>query len=334
MGWAEGDRRVVLAGDHAATQHSRLTGALTTSWEVELVGEDAPPEVQRAAFAQADALVTVRHRDDVPPTPRLRLLQVPAAGYDQIGLALLPPGCILANSYAHEDGIAEYVMAGILHFTVELARQDRELRQRDWRSSHVVFGPLRRELGGATLGLIGVGHIGSAVALRAKAFGMRVVGTARRRQVPPRGVDALVSCDALLESADFVVLACPLNEETRGLIDAEALTRMKPHAVIVNVARGPVIDDRALFEALSAGRLRGAVLDVWYHYPTADDPRPMPSRYPFDTLDNVIMTPHTSGWTEPMMVNRWKGIAQNLDALARGEPLANVVHPRPEGPFA
>ncbi len=134
---------------------------------------------------------------------------------------------------------------------------------------------------------------------------------------------------ALLAESDYVVIACPLSDETRGLIDADALAHVQDSAVIINVARGEIIDERALFDACQKRAIGGAVIDTWYRYPTAGDPeteRCLPSRYPFQRLDNVIMTPHASGWSRGLLHRRWRVMIDNFNRRARGEPLMNVVH--------
>jgi phosphoglycerate dehydrogenase-like enzyme len=130
---------------------------------------------------------------------------------------------------------------------------------------------------------------------------------------------------ALLHESDFVVLALPLEPSTAGVIGTQQLAKMKPGAVIINVARGALIDERALFEACRDKRIGGAVIDTWFKYPAHGDAVAEPSNLPFRELENVIMTAHASGWTEGLRPRRCKMIAGNLDRLARGEPLINVV---------
>jgi phosphoglycerate dehydrogenase-like enzyme len=122
-----------------------------------------------------------------------------------------------------------------------------------------------------------------------------------------------------------VVVACPLAAETRGLLDARRLGLMKETGVLINVARGEVVDEDALFAALRDKTIHGATLDVWYNYPTITAREAAPSRHPFHELPNVYMTPHCSAWTEGLFERRWGFIAANLDRFARGEPLKNVV---------
>ena len=112
--------------------------------------------------------------------------------------------------------------------------------------------------------------------------------------------------------------------ETRGLINAARIARMKPDAVIINVGRGPVVDETALYAALSENRFRGAVIDVWYQYPTDEHSDRLPSRFPLEKLDNIIMTPHSSASTNAMRARRWRFVAENLNRFAQGESLRNV----------
>jgi phosphoglycerate dehydrogenase-like enzyme len=131
--------------------------------------------------------------------------------------------------------------------------------------------------------------------------------------------------DSLLEQSDFVVVTLPLVAATAGLLDAPAFARMKRSAVLINVSRGAVVEERALFDALESGRIAGAVIDVWYRYPPQERPEGHPYSLPFHTLPNILMTPHASAWTDGLLPRRNRAIAENLNRLARGLPLLNVV---------
>jgi phosphoglycerate dehydrogenase-like enzyme len=131
--------------------------------------------------------------------------------------------------------------------------------------------------------------------------------------------------DEVLCAADHLVVACPLTPATTGLIDREALRRMRPHAVLVNVSRGPVVEEAALFDALREGVIGGAVLDVWYSYPRSAEDRPAPASHPFWDLPNVWCTPHSSAWTRELAQRRYRAIALNIDRLVAGRPLTNLV---------
>jgi len=299
---------------------------LETSWKIEIV-DAAAPKALATALRTADAMLSMNWQSSMPAAPRLKLLQLPGAGTDDIDFSTVPPHTTVCNVYEHEIGIAEYVLAGMLQWTIGLPKLDAALRRGDWWGS-ALCGPWHGELHGQTLGIVGYGRIGRETARRALAFGMHVIACSRT----PRGADGLVervepmsALEALLGQADFVLMALPLEPATQGLIGPAQLARMKPTSVLINVARGALIDEAALFAACRERRIGGAILDTWYRYPAPEDPHGEPSAFPFRALDNVIMTPHASGWTEGLRPRRNRVIAENLDRLARGEPLRNVV---------
>jgi phosphoglycerate dehydrogenase-like enzyme len=257
----------------------------------------------------------------------LKLLQLPGAGTDGIELDKVPAATSVCNVYGHDIGIAEYVMAGILEFTIGLRALDRALRQDRWTGSHVC-GPRHGELFGQTLAIVGYGRIGREVARRARAFGMSVIACSRTAKVNDEfaeRVDAMDQFDQLLGEADFIVVAAPLTAATQGLVNETAFAKMKSSAVIVNVARGAIIDEAALYQALKTKRIAGALIDTWYHYPKQGTDYREPASLPFRDLDNLIMTPHASGWTNNLTARRCQSIADNLNRLARGQGLINVV---------
>jgi phosphoglycerate dehydrogenase-like enzyme len=175
---------------------------------------------------------------------------------------------------------------------------------------------------------LGFGHIGEALAQRARAFGMTVCAIRRQaHSTPPEGVAFIGGperLDDVLGASDYLAITLSLSPETRNLLDRLRLERMKPSAYLINVARAEIVDEQALYNALANGRLAGAALDVWYRYPKGPGGA-VPSAAPFHELDNVIMTPHVSGWTEGMLQARAKVIAENIARIARGEPLLNSV---------
>ncbi|MFQ5785896.1 MAG: 2-hydroxyacid dehydrogenase [Alphaproteobacteria bacterium] len=318
--------KLLIRGSKARARAAMIARHLTTDWTVAAWGADEPP----AALADADALLAMHYDAAMPPAPKLRLLQLPGAGFDAIDFAAVPASAAICNVYGHETGIAEYVFAAMLEWVTGLSRMDARLRAGDWRDSLFLDGPVHGELAGATLGLVGYGHIGREVARRARAFGLRVIAATRSPEKRDDNVDAIGGMEtlgAMLGEADFVVVACPLVDQTRGLIGAAELAAMKPTAVLINVARGAVVDEDALYAACRERAIAGAVIDVWYRYPERPGEPVMPSKHPFQTLDNVYMTPHASGWTEGLMVRRAHTIAANLDRLARGEPLRNLLRP-------
>jgi phosphoglycerate dehydrogenase-like enzyme len=322
--------KIVLNGPVAQACAPILRQRCGTAADVVEVDHRAADEEAISALAEAEILVSVEFDASLPPMPRLRLVHVPAAGLDAVDLAAVPRGCPVCNVFEHEIGVSEYVLAAMLHFTVGLAAKSERFRVGDWADSPRLGAPFRPELAGSTIGIVGYGHIGRAVARRAKAFGLRVMALARTRRnldPPPDWLGEPPELPALLEAADFVVIACPLNDATRGLIGRNEFAHMKPKAVLINVARGPIVDEDALYEALENRTIRGAVLDVWYRYPEPGETAVRPSRHPFHHLDNVVMTPHCCGWTEGLMARRCAVIIDNIQRPREGRPLLNQVHP-------
>ena len=256
-------------------------------------------------------------------------MQAVATGVDLFDLASLPKGAAICNAYGHETAIAEYVVMTWLALHHRLFPISGEFRERgSWRTSWVESGAPHGEVRNTTLGIVGYGRVGREVARRAAPFGARILAANRSPRDPDPGVERvwpLAELDRILPECDAVALCTALGPETAGLIDARRLTLMKPDAFLINIARGPVVDEDPLYEALRDGRLGGAAIDVWWQYPTEAEPNRRGSPHPFHELPNVIVTPHNSGWTQGMVRRRWDEVAENLRRFARGETLINLV---------
>ncbi|MFC6827002.1 D-2-hydroxyacid dehydrogenase [Halopelagius fulvigenes] len=252
----------------------------------------------------------------------LRLFACAAAGYDHLPLDELEArGVTVTNaSGVHGPNIAEHVVGWLLMFARRLDEGIRRQRRREWRSFQA-FG----ELQGSTVAVVGLGAIGQAVAERLDAFGVTTVGV---RHTPEKGgpTDEVVGFDEIESAAtdaDYLVLACPLTETTRGLVDRDALNALPSHAVLVNVARGGVVDTDALVAALRRNDLRGAGLDV-------TDPEPLPTDHPLWEFENVLITPHVAGYTPHYWTRLADILAENVERIeADGsyEGLKNQVLP-------
>jgi phosphoglycerate dehydrogenase-like enzyme len=319
--------KIVFHGENAANFRTGIESLLHHTHQIVSVSQALLQAGETEHFETADVLVGVQLSRDMPRPHKLQLLQAPAAGTDGIDRACLPPQALLANCFGHENAIAEYVMAALLARHVPLQAADQALRQGEWRFFAGSPGALRTELGSQTLGLLGFGHIAKTLAQRAKAFGMRVV-VANRSPVHSSDVDQsfkLADLPAFMAACDAVVVTLPLTDTTRGLVDAKALACMHPDALILNVGRGAVIDEHALFEALQQKSIGGAIIDTWYQYPNAEKPQCAPSQFDFASLPNVLMTPHMSGWTEGTVQRRKQSIAENINRLCAGQALLNVL---------
>ncbi|WP_342358812.1 2-hydroxyacid dehydrogenase [Terrarubrum flagellatum] len=320
--------KIVFHGANAANFRTGFEAMLQGDHVIADLSDALGRSGEREQYEAADIIIGIKlgATDAVPLNAKL--YHAPAAGTDAIDRSRLPAGARLCNCFGHEDAIAEYVMTALLLRHVPIPRADERLRQGEWDYWAGRPGALRTELGAQTIGLLGYGHIGKAVAARAKAFGMRV-SVANRSSIPRDAlIDESFTLNRLKEfmsSADAIVVSLPLTENTRGVIAAAELAAMRPDAMIINVGRGLVIDEQALYDALAGRRIGGAIIDTWYDYPSPETPSRQPSKLPFNTLSNVVMTPHMSGWTEGTVRRRQQTIAGNINRLARGEPLINVI---------
>ena len=286
---------------------------------VELVPWDA------AGSGRFDAVYTYGH-----PTvdaalldrlPGVRVISNFGVGVDHIDLAAAAArGIPVGNTPGILDGAtADLAFALILAVGRRIVEGDRYARGPDF----VRYDPtylLGREVHSSTLGILGMGRIGEQVARRARGFDMTVLyhNRNRRPDVEERLGVRYVPGDELLSTADYVVLTCPLTAETRGLIGRAELARMKPTAALVNVARGAVVDKDALTEALTAGTIRIAALDV-------TDPEPLPRGHPLLKLDNLVITPHLGSATEETRRRMAEVSVENLLAGLAGRPLRHRV---------
>jgi len=321
--------KIILIGE-SAKHRDRLLAQLPAGIEVlGLPREAATTSDHDAAIEEDDVLVSMRFSRHATNSPRFRLLHAPGAGLDGIDFASLPDSATVCNVFEHEIPIAEYVMVAMLDHEIGYGRMRMDFNSQRWPDlyrARVAHG----ELSGKTVGLIGYGRIGREVAKRAKAFGMQVVASNRSRIVDGlEHVDKalmMAGLEQLLTESDYVVIACPLSETTRGLLDARALAKMHRSAVLINVSRAEIVDQKALYDALSGGEIGAAVLDVWWNYPLTDVDRPAPADRSFDALPNVYATAHSSAWTKQLPERRYRAIAQNIRRLIEELPLANVVH--------
>lgn len=301
--------------------HPQLQPVLADACEVILAPDTSAATLKRLV-ADADGLVV---RSQLPAdvfehAPRLRAVVRHGVGLDMIPVEAATAKRIpVANlPGSNTQTVVEYCLGAMLHLRRGLAAMDARLRSDGWASARPLANDAT-ELGGSTIGIVGVGAIGSRLAAVAHALGMHVLGLTRRPETLPAGVEA-VDKQQLFARSDVVVLCCPLTEQTRGLVDAATVAAMKPTAILINVARGPVIETEAVLRALREHRLGGAALDV-------HDRQPLTGTEPLFDAPNLLLTPHVAGISDTSMRAMSEGAIATLLALLRGERPANVVNP-------
>ena len=296
-------------------------GALTRfASQVRLIVSNDPAKLGEAA-PEADAILFAASPKLLSPVlPRARKARWIHCLWTGVEGILTPE--MLAHPAPLTNGrgvfrwpLADWVTAAMLHFAFDLSRVLRQQQAGVWEPF------VSRRLEGKTLGIIGYGSIGSAAAARARVFGMRVSALRRRAAFPDPLVDenyAPGQLTELMASSDYVLAALPLTGETRGMIGAREIAAMKPEAVFINVGRGQAVDEPALIQALEAGKLRGAALDVFAV-------EPLPAGHPFYKMNNVLVSPHTADRVEGFLGPAVDAFLENLHRFLEGKPLENLV---------
>jgi phosphoglycerate dehydrogenase-like enzyme len=283
--------------------------------------ETAQPD---AGWLSADGMMGAAQRSlmvGLLKSENLKWVHTAAAGLDHpIWAQLVDKGAVLTTSHGQALCIAEYVLAEVLGHFQRLGERRAEQAARRWTRSQF------REIAGTSWLIVGFGAIGQGVAERAKAFGARIVGVRRSGAPDPLAeqMASLADVKGLLPAADVVVLATPLNQQTRGMADAQFFAAMKPRSVLVNVGRGDLVDEAALLAALAAGIPEHAVLDVFHDEPLKDDS-------PFWDHPQVSMTPHASAFGSGEAARNDVVFVENLRRRLAGEPPLYEADPRDLG---
>lgn len=282
---------------------------------------------RRAALERADALILSNMWEiraaELQHAPRVKVIARPGVGMDNVEIpaATRHGVCVVNTPDAPSQSTAEHTVALLFALAKGLVKSDRNLRAKGWETRADFFGA---ELKGKVLGLVGVGRIGGGVARTCRdGLGMRVVAFDPFLQ-PARAAELCVELradlDVVLAEADFVSLHCALSPQTRGLLNRERLAKLKPTAFLINCARGPIIDEPALVEALRAGAFAGAGLDVF-----ADEP--LPPDHPLLKLENVIVTPHIASHTAECERAMHLGAMEQVLAVLRGVRPRSLANP-------
>jgi D-3-phosphoglycerate dehydrogenase / 2-oxoglutarate reductase len=290
--------------------------------EVVLAPEGSPATVKQLA-AEADGII-IRSKlpDDIfEAAPRVRAVTIHGTGTDLVPLAAANAKGVLVANLPGENAqsVAEYCVMAMLMLARNVVAIGAAMRAQPWDEARKL-AMAAREISGLTAGIVGVGEIGRRVAkICRNGFGMRVLGNQRRMdRLPPEAEGA--SLDELVAQSDFVVIACPLTPETQHLFDAARLGAMKREAWLINVGRGPVVDETALIDALHERRIAGAMLDVYEHYRIAPG-------HPLFALNNVILTPHLAGSTRESRARAAVRAADEMLRMLAGEKPRNLVNP-------
>jgi phosphoglycerate dehydrogenase-like enzyme len=315
--------------------HHRLDLWNAPQWFGERLAHEFPvlEVVQRDSYEgiepelrDAEVIFTISLRpEQFAEAKRLRWIQAPTAAVHQFLFPeLIHSDVVLTNATeVHGPVVAEHVIAVILALAKKIPQAVTMQQKHIWGQGAIwKEGIHPREVAGATLGLIGVGSIGRRVAKMASALGMRVIVVREHvEKGRPEGVEAVFAPSALnelLSQSDYVVVAAPLVPETNKLIGAAQFAAMKPEACLINVGRGPQVDEAALIEALRTHRIAGAALDVFDH-------EPLPADSPLWSLENLLITPHTAGLTEKLWHRHYELFSDNLRRYLEHQPLQHVV---------
>ncbi|MFC2172662.1 NAD(P)-dependent oxidoreductase [Acidobacteriota bacterium] len=312
--------------DHLAYLQSLLDPGIRVS-----VGPDLPGPADYQILVAG-----VPDRKHVKASARLRAVIIPWAGLSRKSLSVLLefPGVAVHNLHHNASAAAEMAAALLLAAAKFVVSMDRSLRAHDWTPRYYPEPSVL--LCGKTALILGYGAIGRHVARFCLGMGMKVTATRRSLNQKDRDGDIEVyppgALNDLLPAAHALLLCLPLTPETEGLIGRDELSLLPREAVLVNIGRGPIVDEEALYRALENGTLHAAGLDVWYRYPKDESSRSRtpPSRFPFHELKNVVMSPHRGGsfGAEELERMRMEALAVLLNTAARGEPIPNRIDPQ------
>ena len=311
--------------------HPDALDLIAQSTQMEVWPHDPPPTPQQlqAKLANAEgALVNIMDQIDAPlldAAPQLRAISQLAAGLDNIDLPECTRRGILLGSTPGilSKAVADHAFALLLSAARRVTESDQWVRGNHWQ---LAFHPnywIGHEVQGTTLGIIGLGQIGLEVARRAQGFDLRILYHSRtpRPQAEAQHNLTYADLDTLLTQSDYISLHVPLTPDTRGLISAPQLRRMKPNAILINISRGPVVDTNALCQALTEGWIAAAALDVV-------DPEPIPPDHPILSIPNVTLTPHIGSASTQTRRAMSLMAAQNLISALNRQPLPHCANPQ------
>jgi len=271
------------------------------------------------------------NKKDLEQAKKLKLIQIPFAGVDKLDFSLYKnyPDIFICNMHANKNAVAEHAFALILALAKNIIVNDRDLRLGRWHGFSSKEPTI--QLQGKSLGIVGLGSIGWEIAKIGHALGMKVF--ALKRKIEKRDLkkkDILVflgekkDLEKVIKESDFIVVAVPLTNETKGLIGKKELKLMKGK-YLINISRGAVIDEESLFKSLKEKHLAGAAVDTWYQYPSLEQREVLPSKYDFHKLNNLVMSPHTAGYTDRALEENIKPVFDNIAKIYYEEEPENRI---------
>jgi phosphoglycerate dehydrogenase-like enzyme len=300
--------------------------------EAEVIQSERTVESMLEKGGDAEVLLSGRVSGEfIQKATKLRMIQSFGAGIDKIDMDAVRErdDLIVCNSHVNSAEVAEYAISLLFAVTKHLIPSDRELRTGNW--IHRWGGPVHNlAIRGKKVLIIGLGHIGADIARRLKSFDVIInaathSGTSRNADLVDK-VFNIKEKKSEVEDSDFIILALPLTDESKSLVDREFLSWMKRTSVLVNISRGQIVDEMALYEALKERRIHGAGIDVWWRYPSKWRGTAVPpADVPFHELDNIVISPHRAAYSENSRseLNRFAG--ENILRFIRGETPLSIV---------
>lgn len=288
-------------------------------------------------FQEAEVVIGgIFDQEDLDQAKKLKLIQIPFAGVDKLDFSLYKdrPDIYVCNIHANKTAVSEHAFALILALAKNVVSYDKDLRRGKWHGFSTKEPTI--QLQGRSLGIIGLGSIGWEIAKRAKNFGMKIFALKRRvneKDLEEKEILEFLGeekdLEKVIQESDFIVIALPLTPETTGLIGEKELKIMKGK-YLINIARGAIIDEEALFKVLKEHYLAGAAIDTWYQYPNSEQKEILPSKYDFHKLDNIVMSPHTAGYTDRALEENIKSVFDNIVRIYYREEPENRINPELE----
>ncbi len=295
-------------------------------------------ELKKNKFMDLDVLISMtwgksvwggKNKTPVPYAPKLKLLQLPGSGTDGIDFSMLPKNCKVCNVYEHEIPISEYVISNILNLEIGMFQKVSIFKKNNWKDSLLFSSKGHGELYTKKVGVLGLGRIGKEIVKKIKVFGVDIIAISRNTKKKIRNINKVIhfsQIKKILPELDYLIISCDLNSTTLNLISEKNISLLKSSAVIVNIARGPILNEKALYSALTKRKIGGAIIDTWYKYPNNHNKTKFsPSKYNFAKFKNVIMTPHLSCLSSKMLERRINVIRNNIIALNKGMKLRNLI---------